>query len=116
MTKKRNIGNEIITGLENSLKYMRGQKTRVRVHKVEIPDDIDVKTIRKKLNLTRQEFADCYGFSIRTLQHWEQGNRHPHGPARVLLLLLQREPRTIQNILLKNKKKSRTHKHQDEAA
>lgn len=116
MTKKRNIGSEIIEGLEESIKHMRGQKARVRVHKVEIPDDIDVKTIRKKLSLTRQEFADCYGFSIRTLQHWEQGNRHPHGPARVLLLLLQREPRTIQNILLKNKNKVHAHKHQDEAA
>lgn len=114
MTKKRNIGNEIIEGLEDSIKYVRGKKTRVRVHKVEIPDEIDVKTIRKKLSLTRQEFADCYGFSIRTLQHWEQGNRHPHGPARVLLLLLQREPKIIQNILLK--KKSRIHKRQDEAA
>lgn len=116
MPKKRNIGNEIIEGLEESIKHMRGQKTHVRVHKVEIPDDIDVKTIRKNLSLTRQEFADCYGFSIRTLQHWEQGSRHPHGPARVLLLLLQREPQTIQNILLKNKKKVHTHKHQGEAA
>ena len=116
MTKKRNIGNEIIEGLEHSIKYMRGQKARVRVHKIKVPDDIDVKTIRKKLSLTRQEFADCYGFSIRTLQHWEQGNRHPHGPARVLLLLLQREPRTIQNILLKNTKKTHTRKHQGEAA
>jgi putative transcriptional regulator len=116
MAKKRNIGSEIIEGLENSIKYMRGHKTGVRVHKVEIPDDIDVKTIRKKLSLSRQEFADCYGFSIRTLQHWEQGNRHPHGPARVLLLLLQREPQTIQNILLKDKRKTRVHKHQNEAA
>ena len=103
MTKKRNIGKEIIEGLEVSLKHMRGKKTRVRIHKVEIPDNIDVKKIRKKLSLTRQEFADCYGFSIRTLQHWEQGNRHPHGSARILLLLLQREPGTIQNILLRNK-------------
>lgn len=116
MTKKRNIGNEIIEGLEESIKHMRGQKSRARVHKVEIPDNIDVKTIRKTLSLTRQEFADCYGFSIRTLQHWEQGSRHPHGPARVLLLLLQREPRTIQNILIKDKKKIRIHKNQNEAA
>lgn len=105
MAKKRNIGDEIIQGLEESLEHMRGKKTSARIHKVEIPDNIDVKTIRKKLSLSRQEFADCYGFSIRTLQHWEQGNRHPQGPARVLLLLLQREPRIIQNILLKNKSK-----------
>jgi putative transcriptional regulator len=115
MTKKRNIGNEIIEGLEDSIRHMRGKKTSACVHKVKIPYDIDVKTIRKKLSLTRQEFADSYGFSIRTLQHWEQGSRHPHGPARVLLLLLLREPKTIQNILLGDKKNSRVHK-QDEAA
>lgn len=115
MTKKRNIGNEILEGLNESIKHIRGKKTGARAHKVEIPDNINVKNIRKKLKLTRQEFADCYGFSTRTLQHWEQGNRHPHGPARILLLLLQREPQVIQNILLKNKKKTRIHK-QDEAA
>lgn len=111
-TKKRNIGDEIIQGLEDALKYVRGEKVNVRAHKVEIPDDIDVKAIRKKLSLSRQEFADSYGFSIRTLQHWEQGNRHPHGPARVLLLLLQREPRIIQSILLNDKRKTPIHKHQ----
>jgi len=116
MTKKRNIGNEIITGLESSFNYVRGKKTRIRVHRVEIPDDLDVKTIRKKLSLSRQEFADCYGFSVRTLQHWEQGSRHPRGPARVLLLLLQREPKIIQTILLKNKKKSHLHKRQSQVA
>ena len=69
------------------------------VHKVEIPDEIDVKSIREELNLSRQEFADSFGFSARTLQHWEQGDRNPHGPARVLLLLLQREPKIIAKIL-----------------
>jgi putative transcriptional regulator len=100
MTKnKRNIGNEVINGMEEAIKFMRGKKTSTIVHKVEIPHDIDVKKIRKKLHLSRQKFADCFGFSIRTLQHWEQGSRHPHGPARVLLLLLQRDPITIANIL-----------------
>ncbi len=52
------------------------------VHKVEITDEIDVKSIRENLNLSRKEFADSFGFSARTLQHWEQGDRTPHGPAR----------------------------------
>jgi putative transcriptional regulator len=107
---KRNIGNEIIASLEEAVGYMRGKKTRVAVHKVKIPDKIDVKAIRKKLKLSRQEFSDRFGFSSRTLQHWEQGDRHPQGPARVLLLLLQREPATIEGIL-KNGKKNQTKKH-----
>lgn len=113
---KRNIGNEIIQGMEDAVNFMRGKKTRAVVHKVEIPDNIDVKNIRKKLHLSRQEFADCFGFSIRTLQHWEQGNRHPHGPARVLLVLLQREPGVIAAILnYKNKDHLKKH-HKEKAA
>ena len=49
----------------------------------------------------KYEFAESFGFSARTLQHWEQGDRSPHGPARVLLLLLQREPIVIAKILRK---------------
>lgn len=113
---KRNIGNEIIKGMEAAIGYMRGKKTRVAVHKVEIPDEIDVRAIREKLKLSRQDFADRFGFSIRTVQHWEQGNRHPHGPARVLLLLLQREPSTIEGILRHVKKERSKKSHRKEAA
>jgi len=100
MTKhKRNIGNELIQGMKEAVCYMRGKKTHTVVHKVKIPDKIDVKSIRRNLKLSRPAFADKYGFSSRTLQHWEQGDRRPQGAARVLLLLLQREPETIEKIL-----------------
>lgn len=100
---KRDIGNEIIQEMELAIKYMRGKKTPVVVHKVEIPDTIDVRLIREKLHLSRQAFADRFGFSSRTLQHWEQGDRNPQGAAKVLLLLLQREPAVIQRILSSKK-------------
>ena len=97
---KRNIGNEIIQEMTSAINYVRGKQPRVVVHKVEIPDEIDVREIREKLHLSRQAFADRFGFSSRTLQHWEQGDRNPQGAAKVLLLLLQREPETIEDILL----------------
>ncbi len=103
---KRNIGDEIIQGMTEAIEYIRGNETGAIVHKVEIPDEIDVKSIREKLNLSRQEFADSFGFSARTLQHWEQGDRNPHGPARILLLLLQREPKIIAKILRNDKHRS----------
>ena len=107
---KRNIDDEIIQGMTEAIEYIRGNGTGAIVHKVEIPDEIDVKSIREKLNLSRQEFADSFGFSARTLQHWEQGDRNPHGPARILLLLLQREPKIIAKILRNDKH------HSDEKA
>ncbi len=98
----RNIGKDIIQGMTEAIEYIRGNTDAATVHKVEIPDEIDVRSIREKLKLSRKEFADSFGFSSRTLQHWEQGDRSPHGAARVLLLLLQREPATIAKILRKN--------------
>lgn len=85
---KRNIGDEIIQGMTEAIEYIRGTETGAVVHKVEIPDEIDVKSIREKLNLSRQEFADGFGFSARTLQH-----------------LLQREPKIIAKILRNEKDK-----------
>lgn len=105
MTKKRNIGDELIQSVEDAIKYMRGKKVHAVTHKIEIPDKIDVRSIRKNLHLSRKEFADRFGFSARTLQHWEQGNRHPHGSAKILLVLLQRDPSTIEDILWNKKKR-----------
>ncbi|STX81316.1 Putative merR family bacterial regulatory protein [Legionella busanensis] len=95
----RDIGNEIVQGMKEAIDYVRGNTGAAKIHKIEVPATIDVRAIRKKLNLSRQQFADSFGFSPRTLQHWEQGDRSPHGSARVLLLLLQREPATIAKIL-----------------
>lgn len=95
----RDIGNEIIQGMTDAIEYIRGKNNSAIVHKVEIPNEIDVRAIREKLKLSRKEFADSFGFSPRTLQHWEQGDRSPHGSAKVLLVLLQREPAMIAKIL-----------------
>ena len=111
MPKKRNIGDELIHGMEDAVDYMRGKKTRAVTHKIAIPDEIDVRSIRKNLSLSRRDFANRYGFSERTLQHWEQGDRQPHGPARILLLLLQREPATIENILWEKMKAHHGRRH-----
>ncbi len=99
MNTKRDVGDEIIKSMQEAVDYMRGKKTRAVTHKVKIPDKINVKSIRMSLRLSRLAFANRFGFSSRTLQHWEQGNRRPQGAARVLLLLLQRDPETIENIL-----------------
>ncbi|OGT44428.1 MAG: transcriptional regulator [Gammaproteobacteria bacterium RIFCSPHIGHO2_12_FULL_37_34] len=102
---KRNIGNEIIKGMEEAVQYIHGKEPRMIIHKVKVPDKIDVRGIRENLKLSRQQFSDYFGFSIRTVQHWEQGNRRPQGPAKILLLLLQREPNTIAGILRYKKRR-----------
>jgi|TARA_R110000868_G_scaffold310023_12_gene571282 putative transcriptional regulator len=52
-----------------------------------------VKAIRAKTGLTQNRFADVLGVSKRTLENWEQGRRHPTGPARALLKILDADPK-----------------------
>ena len=53
---KRNIGKEIIEGLEE-LKAWRQGKVKLKVHIVEMPKAADVPAIRTELGLSQPEFA-----------------------------------------------------------
>jgi len=56
---------------------------------------LDVKSIRKKVGMTQQEFAAAFGISVSTLRHWERGDRRPRGPALVLLNVVDRDPEAV---------------------
>jgi putative transcriptional regulator len=64
-----------------------------------VPSVIDVQAIRKKACLTQVAFANRIGVPVATLRNWEQGHRSPTGPARVLLALLDRNPRIVEETL-----------------
>lgn len=68
----------------------------LRIH---VPQDIDVVAIRKATDLTQEAFARRIGVAVGTLRNWEQRRRQPEGPARVLLALLQRNPRLVEETL-----------------
>lgn len=77
MTSKRDIGKEILEGIQ-AIKKGKGNK-----YEVKTPSDVYL--IRKKLDLSQVAFASLMGVSSRTLQEWEQGRRKPSGPACALL-------------------------------
>jgi DNA-binding transcriptional regulator YiaG len=58
------------------------------------PSAPDVKALRKKLDLSQNEFARLIQVNVRTLQNWEQGYRQPTGPAAALLKLVEKSPET----------------------
>jgi putative transcriptional regulator len=66
-------------GLEEALAYAEGTADTSR-YGVHIPENIDVKAIRAKLNMTQEEFAGHFGFSINTLRHWDRAAAYPKGP------------------------------------
>ncbi|HEY3778647.1 MAG TPA: type II toxin-antitoxin system MqsA family antitoxin [Rhizomicrobium sp.] len=85
-------------GLEDALAYARGEAD-LRKYRVHVPHEVDVRAIRVKLKMTQAEFAGQFGFSINTLRHWEQGKRQPEGAARAYLLVIDRAPKIVQNVL-----------------
>ncbi len=55
----------------------------------------DVAALRAFLGLTQDQLAIAMGISVHTLRNWEQGRRHPDGPAIALLRIAARHPRVI---------------------
>jgi putative transcriptional regulator len=56
----------------------------------------DVRAIRKKLELSQAAFAKRFGFSLRTVQEWEQGRAIPDRPARILLRVIEESPKAVE--------------------
>jgi len=95
-----NVAESIRRGLEEAVAYAEG-KADASGYRVHVPDEIDVKAIRAKLGMTQEEFAGRFGFSIKTLRHWEQKQRVPEGPTRAYLLVIDRDPKAVQRALRK---------------
>ncbi len=62
-----------------------------------LPAAIDAAAVRSKTGLSQAAFARCVGVAVGTLRNWEQGRRSPQGPARVLLALLDHNPRIVED-------------------
>ena len=91
------LGQSLIQGMEDALAFATGEITPDVV--VHIPEDIDVRRIRKKFKITQEVFAAYFGVSIRTVQDWEQGRRVPSGAARALLVVIDHEPTAVRRAL-----------------
>lgn len=90
----RDIGKEIIQGLEEIKAWKRGE-VKLRTLTVDLPRAADVPGIRKTLGLSQPEFAQFMGVSVATLRNWEQDRREPQGPARSLLLVAKKQPEAV---------------------
>jgi putative transcriptional regulator len=60
---------------------------------------VDVAEIRRKTGLSQDRFAKAFQISPHTLRNWEQGRRVPEGPARALLLAIERDPEAVMRAL-----------------
>jgi putative transcriptional regulator len=98
MRKTSRAGSRMLQGAKEALAFARGEADP-KDYRIHVPPDIDVKTIRRRLKLTQDEFSRRFGIPQGTLRDWEQGRRRPEGPARAFLLVIQHEPKAVERAL-----------------
>lgn len=86
-------------GLNEALAFTQGNQTLAKITTVHVPDHIDVREIREQSGLTQQSFADHFGFAVSTVRDWEQGRRRPEKAARILLMIIEKEPEAVKRAL-----------------
>jgi putative transcriptional regulator len=80
---KRDLAAELL----QSIREMKAGKTEVVL-------SLAVEA-RQRTGLSQSQFAALLGVSVRTLQGWEQGRKHPSGAARTLLTIARTNPKAL---------------------
>lgn len=58
-----------------------------------------VRDIRRRLNMTQDQFSMLLRVPRATLRNWEQGRRMPEGPAQALLEVASKHPESVLDAL-----------------
>jgi putative transcriptional regulator len=91
-----NLFDELVQSVREGGAILRGEKEAARTFEIEA---IDIKNIREEYGLSQSEFAGLLGISVNTLQNWEQGRRKPQGAARVLLMVAEKHPKVLWDVV-----------------
>lgn len=79
-------------------------ETEIEAHgakamRLEVPEEVDVKTVREALGLSQESFAHRFGLDLSTVRNWEQKRSRPDTAARVLLRTIEKEPDAVTRAL-----------------
>lgn len=92
--ERTEIGLELEEALGEVLAHVRGE-LELPCRILENPAADQILSVRKRLKLSRQKFADRFGLDARAIQDWEQGRRTPDRAARVLLTVINHNPQAV---------------------
>jgi putative transcriptional regulator len=87
---------QIAAGMNDAIAYAKGQTEGAETH---IPQEVDLRAIRKRLNLSQPAFAKRFGFSVGRIRDWEQQRTPMDTSSRVLLTVIEREPEAVERAL-----------------
>lgn len=83
---------DLMKGLDEVDAFLGGESA---AYKVTLPAEVDVRAIRKQLNMTQARFSDTFGFSLDAVKHWEGGRRTPESAARAFLTVIAKNPKAV---------------------
>lgn len=93
-------------GLDEAVEFAKGKRNGARIHSRPVPD---VKTVRNKTGMDQNEFAVTLGITVNTLKCWENGERKPRGPGLVLLNIIDKDTKTVIDMLSHGKIRTPPH-------
>jgi len=96
--KESEFGEKLLRSAQQARDWVNGKPGRARVTYVPVPQ-VDVRKLRARMKLSQTQFAAKFGFSLDSIQNWEQGHRQPEGPARILLAVIARNPKAVEEAL-----------------
>lgn len=64
-----------------------------------VPPEIDVRAIRERLNLSQEDFASIFGFSVHQMRLWEQARSRPSAAIRAYLMIIDQAPTLVLELL-----------------
>jgi putative transcriptional regulator len=97
-TSEKEIAAQIAADVDTAPIFTDAELKRAR-RVIPVSGGRNVKSLRRRLGLSQQQFADRNGFSVETIRNYEQGHRKPVGPARVLLEVIASEPDAVTRAL-----------------
>lgn len=100
MTK---VGKRLIQAAQEAAEIARGSKKAAYCW---VPADVDVRTVRHKLEMSQDEFASAFGFTLNQIRDWEQGRTRPLGAMRAYLLVIDSNPDGVRSLLKASVKKA----------
>jgi putative transcriptional regulator len=98
LAQESTLGEKLLRSAQQARDWVNGKPGRVRVTYVPVPH-VDVRKLRAKMRLSQTQFAAKFGFSLDSIQNWEQGHRQPEGPARILLAVIAKNAKAVEEAL-----------------
>jgi len=87
---------KIAEGLKEAIAIARNEQKAARLF---VPPELDVHLIRSKLDLSQEDFASAFGFTVHQIRQWEQGRSRPLGAVRAYLMIIDRDPKRVLELL-----------------